>query len=359
MRVSDEKTKMSPEIELKLSANQDVINSIKQELSHFKLIKQQQVFSQNSYFDTQDYFFSTQKMGLRVRTENDTYTMTLKTAGKEQGGLHIRPEYNVALTEPMPNLTLFSQYPELQLAQDYQTLQATLQPIFSTNFQREYYVLETGKGTQLEIAIDQGKIEANQQQAPISEIEIELKSGEITDVLNFVQNLLFLDGMRIGQESKAERGYQLAGLGKTYQLVSIDDWRHLLETKFSSAAEQLEALLQFELRLLKRLDKSLSGELAQEAFAVTELIGLFFNLYQCYCNETALFNQLSEQSSERAELVSELQEVNQLFYQQLRQIIARHVEQQDHHKAIDQLFELTSRGKYLQRIINLLKLTLK
>ncbi|MFC0309144.1 inorganic triphosphatase [Gallibacterium trehalosifermentans] len=355
-----EKYNMSPEIELKLLVNQGLINSIKQELSHFKLIKQQQVFSQNIYFDTQDHFFSRQKMGLRVRKENECYTMTLKTAGKVQGGLHIRPEYNVNLSCEKPDLTLFHQYSELQLAQDYAVLQSSLMPIFSTDFQREYYVLETGSGTQLEIAIDQGKILANQQQAPISEIEIELKTGSVLDVLNFVQNLLFLDGIRIGQESKAERGYQLAGLGKKSKPVLIEDWRNLLHQSFPTAHQKVVALLDYEWRLLKYLEKVNTQVSVLDGFATIELIGLFFNLYQYYENEPQLLAQLlMELPVSQQEIVEELQETNQMFYQQIKQMIARHVEQQDHTKAIQQLLEFTSRGKYLQRMINLLKVTLK
>ncbi|MFC0322393.1 inorganic triphosphatase [Gallibacterium melopsittaci] len=352
---------MSPEIELKLLANQDVINSIKQELSHFKLLKQQQVFSQNIYFDTQDHFFSQQKMGLRVRKEEQSYTMTLKTAGNVQGGLHIRPEYNVDLLEPTPDLMLFNQYPELQLAREYAELQSSLVPIFSTDFQRDYYVLETGSGTQLEIAIDQGKIQANQQQAPISEIEIELKMGAVIDVLNFVQNFLFLDGMRIGQESKAERGYQLAGLGKSFKPVSIEDWRNLLHQPFDSAVQKVSALLDYEWQLLKYLEKVNAQACALDGFATTELIGLFFNLYQYYSSDELFLHSVVEQEqlSHTNELIDELKDANELFYQQIKQIIARHVEQQDHTKAIQQLLELTSRGKYLQRMINLLKITLK
>ena len=52
------------EIELKLTTNQEVINSLKQELSHFRLLKHYQATSQNCYFDTEDHFFFTAKNGV-------------------------------------------------------------------------------------------------------------------------------------------------------------------------------------------------------------------------------------------------------------------------------------------------------
>ncbi|SQD01469.1 putative adenylate cyclase [Escherichia coli] len=43
-------------------------------------------------------------MGLRIRGENGRYEMTMKVAGRVTGGLHQRPEYNVALSEPTLDL---------------------------------------------------------------------------------------------------------------------------------------------------------------------------------------------------------------------------------------------------------------
>lgn len=355
---------MLQEIELKLTANQEVINSIKQELSHFHVVNQTQVFSRNIYFDTADLFFAKHKMGLRVREEQQQYTMTLKTAGKNQGALHIRPEYNIRLTQFAPDMAQFSAYPELQLDRDYHSLQTALRPIFATDFQREYYLLEMGNGTQLEIALDQGKITANDKEEPISEIEIELKHGTVNDVLYFVQNLLFLDGMRLGQESKAERGYRLAGTVSTISKVTIDAWRNLLENSYPTTPSKVLALYQFELRLLKYLEQLKRCDLAQEQQCVTELIGLFFNLYQYSSHEEQLFQlaatELAAQGNQiDTAIVADLQEKDRIIYQQIRQIIARHVEHQDPIKAIQQLFDLTSQGQYLQKMIHLLKLTLK
>lgn len=342
------------EIELKLTTNQEVINSLKQELSHFRLLKHYQASSQNCYFDTEDHFFSQQKMGLRVRNEEGVYTMTLKTAGTTQGGLHMRPEYNVRLSQPQPDLKLFGQFSELTLAHSYAELQCSLQPIFHTDFQREYYLLETGNGTQLEIAIDQGEIKANNAKTPICEVEFELKSGKVADMLNFVQHFLFLDGMRLGQVSKAERGYRLAGVASKAALMTIDEWRQFLEQRFTSTAQQVNALFQYELKLLKNLEKLDLDRISQSQAETTALIGLFFTLYQYSCEQEALFTQLLDEESS-----TEMIEINRFVYQQIRKMIAQHVEQQDNQRALQQLTELTSQGRYLQKMMNLLKITLK
>ena len=38
-------------------------------------------------------------MGLRIRQENNDFTLTLKTDGKVVGGLHSRPEYNLSIPD--------------------------------------------------------------------------------------------------------------------------------------------------------------------------------------------------------------------------------------------------------------------
>ncbi|EJS91600.1 adenylate cyclase, partial [Pasteurella multocida subsp. multocida str. Anand1_cattle] len=65
-----------------------------------------QSFWSNTYYDTADRVLAKHKMGLRVRQENQQYTLTLKTDGEVHGGLHIRPEYNVTLPDEQPNISL-------------------------------------------------------------------------------------------------------------------------------------------------------------------------------------------------------------------------------------------------------------
>lgn len=56
-------------------------------------------------------------MGLRVRQQDDTFTLTLKTDGTVQSGLHIRPEYNIPLNDAHPDLNQLAQVYPLENAQ--------------------------------------------------------------------------------------------------------------------------------------------------------------------------------------------------------------------------------------------------
>ena len=58
----------------------------------------------NIYYETPDNWLRGHDMGLRIRGENGRYEMTMKVAGRVTGGLHQRPEYNVALSAPTLDL---------------------------------------------------------------------------------------------------------------------------------------------------------------------------------------------------------------------------------------------------------------
>ena len=74
---------MSNEVELKLAVTSDAFDTLKTHLNQFKILEQNTVFLGNTYFDYPDHFFGeTKKMGLRVRQENNDFTLTLKTDGK-------------------------------------------------------------------------------------------------------------------------------------------------------------------------------------------------------------------------------------------------------------------------------------
>ena len=145
---------MSNEVELKLAVTSDAFDTLKIHLNQFKILEQNKVFLGNTYFDYPDHFLAKQKMGLRVRQENNDFTLTLKTDGKVVGGLHSRPEYNLSIPDDSvpTSAQLTSLYPFESLPS------ATLQPIFSTDFNRTFWLIAFG-ASKIEVAFDQGKID--------------------------------------------------------------------------------------------------------------------------------------------------------------------------------------------------------
>ncbi|MGM3160923.1 CYTH domain-containing protein [Dickeya undicola] len=204
---------MSEEIELKFIIHPDAVATVKQglknwqsDVGHSNHLHTRQLA--NIYYETADAYLRQHGIGLRIRGENGRYEMTVKTAGKVVGGLHQHPEYNVDLPGPQLDIRLLPAeiWPE---DCDIDALAQALQPLFSTDFQREAWVVSHHQSL-IEIAIDQGEVSAGEFVEPLCELELELKNGRTEDLLAFASELADIGGLRQGSLSKAARGYHLA-----------------------------------------------------------------------------------------------------------------------------------------------------
>ncbi|STL52886.1 putative adenylate cyclase [Escherichia coli] len=90
---------MAQEIELKFIVNHSAVEALRDHLNTLGGEHHDPVQLLNIYYETPDNWLRGHDMGLRIRGENGRYEMTMKVAGRVTGGLHQRPEYNVALSE--------------------------------------------------------------------------------------------------------------------------------------------------------------------------------------------------------------------------------------------------------------------
>lgn len=162
----------------------------------------------NAYFDTTDHWFRRHDSGLRTRQRLQQFEQTIKLAGQSQGAAHIRPEYNLPCAGVTPELTAFPAeiWP---IDTDVAALQKQLVELFRTDFNRQAFWVNTGQ-SQLELVCDIGVVSAGGRQEPIAEIELELISGNLNDILALARQLLQDTPLLLGVQSKAERGYRLA-----------------------------------------------------------------------------------------------------------------------------------------------------
>ncbi|WP_206483720.1 CYTH domain-containing protein [Thalassotalea sp. G2M2-11] len=200
---------MTTEVELKyLVLNENVAQRIVELLNVHQLPFTHQVKQlSNCYYDTADLALRQLDMGLRIRIDGGAIEQTIKTAGQVVGGLHQRPEYNVAMTNAFPELSLFPDniWPEVTKVDK---LQAELIPLFNTDFTRELWQVSFAD-SEIELVFDQGEISSSGEQLAIFEIELELISGNRGDLFALAQLLFSTLSLRAGTESKAARGYQL------------------------------------------------------------------------------------------------------------------------------------------------------
>jgi triphosphatase len=207
---------MATEIELKyLIFSKNTAEKISTVLSKMKIefIESTTQLS-NCYFDTPDLNLRKHDMGLRIREKDGMLEQTIKTAGKVVGGLHQRPEFNVPITSKQPELYLFPA--EIWApSQEFKTIQSQLVSLFTTNFKRHVWLINTAKGGVVEVVFDLGEVSSNGLIDPICEIELELVRGNISELFTLAELFLTELDLRPGLKSKAARGYGLWAGSKT------------------------------------------------------------------------------------------------------------------------------------------------
>ncbi|WP_428773009.1 CYTH domain-containing protein [Vibrio sp.] len=200
---------METEIELKFFVSADFSEILRTKIAQTKILQHSCRELGNTYFDTPEQWLRQHDIGLRIRRFDDVHVQTVKTSGRVVAGLHQRPEYNAEHSGNHPDISLHPVdiWPEGKALQD---LQAELAPLFSTNFSREQWLIGMPDGSQVEVAFDQGAVIAGDKQEPICEVELELKSGQTDALFTLARTLCEAGGMRLGNLSKAAKGYRLA-----------------------------------------------------------------------------------------------------------------------------------------------------
>lgn len=201
---------METEIELKFFVSPDYSDVLLAKIAELKVLQHSSRQLGNIYFDTSDNWLRKHDIGLRIRRFDEVYVQTVKTAGRVVAGLHQRPEYNAEHTCNIPNLTLHPQdiWPE---GKSIEQLDVELMPLFATDFTREQWLVSMTDGSQIEIAFDQGVVTSGDKQDDICEVELELKSGQTDALFTLARMISEQGGVRLGNLSKAARGYRLAG----------------------------------------------------------------------------------------------------------------------------------------------------
>ena len=342
---------MSNEIEIKLAVSDQAFNELQEHLKNFTCLVHKKQFLSNTYYDYPDHFLAKQKMGLRIRQEDQELTLTLKTNGEVVGGLHSRPEYNLPLTEKETptNAQLRELYPFEQLPS------YTLQPIFSTDFNRTFWLVEFQQ-SKIEVAFDQGKIIAGESEQPICEIEFELKSGNVQDLFDFVETLPFERDIYFSSASKAKRGYLLGS--KQFLTDWLNKWRDFLkEEREENAVDfyaKFNSVLKMEQKLLEETLSFSPALFSQDFMKTVERVGAFFNLYHYYDENGKILEAVATEKQKET-LLPALLESNRKIFAEIRDLICFHSETKDNEKTIEKLTALLKSRAYFERMIKLMR----
>jgi inorganic triphosphatase YgiF len=157
------------------------------------------------YFDTADLVLQKARLCLRLRDTGRGFVQTIKASDGAQ--LFDRPEWEEEVPRFEPDLTLAAGTALEPLLNAH--VREALQPLFQTRIDRDVYRVDSG-GSEIEVAVDRGEIEAAERRAPVHEVELELKRGNPADLFRLAQALAANAPLTLAVKTKAERGYELA-----------------------------------------------------------------------------------------------------------------------------------------------------
>ena len=203
---------MSVEKELKLRITPEHLNRLKRHplLKSLATARATTRRLRNVYYDTPTLDLHRRAMALRLRRVGRQWLQTLKGGGEVRAGLHQRNEWET---------------PVAGEALDFKALEAgggkrlpgavrkKLRALFVTDFSRTSRMLAF-EGAEIELSMDSGEIRAGRSSRPISELELELKSGEPLQLFRLALALFDIVPLEVEPVSKAEYGYRLYAKAK-------------------------------------------------------------------------------------------------------------------------------------------------
>lgn len=197
---------MPTEIELKLAASPRALADAARlpwlrklangPVEHKKLV--------SVYFDTAKFKLRDNRLTLRVRKagRERLQTVKLNSAAVATG----RKEWEAKIASQAPDFKLAKRTPLRRLIT--RKLKKSLKPVFETDVDRTVMPVRI-RNSSVELAFDRGVIKTGARRLPISEIELELKSGEPADIAHLARRLANSVPVTYGAQAKSERGYAL------------------------------------------------------------------------------------------------------------------------------------------------------
>jgi len=199
-----------PEQELKLHVPKEARAGVEKELLRGRVTRMR---LQAFYFDTPTRDLVRAKIALRLRREGEQWVQTLKMPGENALS---RIEINHDRPSPDLDLSVYAAEPfAAVLAKHAQALAIC----YETDVQRIFRQTRTDLGL-VEIALDTGLLRAGSVELPISEIEFELKRGDLRAIFALGKKWQQAHGLILDARSKSERGDRLALLNAELKIIS-------------------------------------------------------------------------------------------------------------------------------------------
>lgn len=163
------------------------------------------VLMESTYFDTAGGDLRAAKLSLRLRREDGRTVQTLKAASAS-AGLFDRPEWEWEVAGPEPDTGLLADTPAAGVLA--RASEPELRPLYKTVVERTTRPVRHG-ASDISVTLDAGRVETDKGDAPLCEVELELKDGDPADLFALAREIGRSVPLRLGALSKGERGLTL------------------------------------------------------------------------------------------------------------------------------------------------------
>jgi triphosphatase len=158
-----------------------------------------------TYYDTPERKLWRNRLSFRVRRTGARFVQTVKA---EQADDPLRRgEWEASVPSMAPDIALAMPFIPLKLRSDLEA--HGLEPVFVTDIKRHQRLVDLPSGT-VEVVFDRGVLKAGDRTMPVSEIELELKSGSASAIYELALRLAEHGPVKPSIRSKSARGFDLA-----------------------------------------------------------------------------------------------------------------------------------------------------
>lgn len=213
---SDAHSQRSVEIELKLALPTSQPASLAKLLAKTSALSRRKATKQqlhNVYYDTPEQILRKERVALRIRRigseAKPQWLQTLKMGGSGDSALSQRGEWEAPVPSAELDMATLEVTPWSGIDPEGNIFRA-LAPCFVTSFERTCWLVRRRDGSVVEVALDIGQIVAGDKQAPICELEFELKAGQPAALFKLAQEIALSIAVLPITISKSGRGYALA-----------------------------------------------------------------------------------------------------------------------------------------------------
>ncbi|OIQ90698.1 inorganic triphosphatase [mine drainage metagenome] len=198
---------MAEEIELKLSLPVAAQRLLLRQSVLKRAVSRHTQQLVNLYYDTHTLSLHKRGIALRLRKQGRTWLQTIKCAGSQAAGLSTRPEWETPYSGHFDFAAIDD--PEVRRQLERPSLRKRLVPLFETSYRRTTWRFEPAPGCVFHLMADRGWVAAAGRRESISELELELESGDVNELFKLAQALAERLPLVPQILSKAERGYRL------------------------------------------------------------------------------------------------------------------------------------------------------